>query len=145
MKNEFIPSVYKKRNKDIKSIAFKKLKIFMIIVLLINIVLIKDNICSFKDNQININEVNELNENSDLPKKNVDTIENLEDLDSNFILESLNIKNIKINSDEIELTILINNKKEYMESVRVIEEIYSIKMISPIIEENNEKFIKVMI
>ena len=145
MKNEFIPSVYKKRNKDIKSIAFKKLKIFMIIVLLINIFLIKDNICSFKDNQININEVNELNENSDLPKKNVDTIENLEDLDSNFILESLNIKNIKINSDEIELTILINNKKEYMESVRVIEEIYSIKTISPIIEENNEKFIKVMI
>lgn len=145
MKNEFIPSVYKKRNKDIKSIAFKKLKIFMIIVLLINIFLIKDNICSFKDNQININEVNELNENSDLPKKNVDTIENLEDLDSNFILETLNIKNIKINSDEIELTILINNKKEYMESVRVIEEIYSIKTISPIIEENNEKFIKVMI
>ncbi|WP_061994842.1 hypothetical protein [Clostridium sp. ATCC 25772] len=145
MKNEFIPSVYKKRNKDIKSIAFKKLKIFMIIVLLINIFLIKDNICSFKDNQTNINEVNELNENSDLPKKNVDTIENLEDLDSNFILESLNIKNIKINSDEIELTILINNKKEYMESVRVIEEIYSIKTISPIIEENNEKFIKVMI
>ncbi|GAA0125291.1 hypothetical protein UT300019_11930 [Clostridium sp. CTA-19] len=145
MKNEFIPSVYKKRNKDIKSITFKKLKIFMIIVLLINIFLIKDNICSFKDNQININEVNELNENSDLPKKNVDTIENLEDLDSNFILESLNIKNIKINSDEIELTILINNKKEYMESVRVIEEIYSIKTISPIIEENNEKFIKVMI
>ncbi|WP_010292289.1 hypothetical protein [Clostridium senegalense] len=80
----------------------------MIILILINIFLIKDNICSFKNNQINANEVNEVNE---LPKKNIDAVEKLEYLDSNFILESLNIKNIKINSNEIELTILINNKK----------------------------------
>lgn len=142
MKNEFIPSLYRKKNKDIKSITLKKIKVFMIIVILINIFLIKDNICSFKNNQINASEVNEVNE---LPKKNIDAVEKLEYLDSNFILESLNIKNIKINSNEIELTILINNKKEYMDTVREIEEIYSIKTISPIIEENNEKFIKVMI
>lgn len=142
MKNEFIPSLYRKKNKDIKSITLKKIKVFMIILILINIFLIKDNICSFKNNQINANEVNEVNE---LPKKNIDAVEKLEYLDSNFILESLNIKNIKINSNEIELTILINNKKEYMDTVREIEEIYSIKTISPIIEENNEKFIKVMI
>lgn len=142
MKNEFIPSLYRKKNKDIKSITLKKIKVFMIIVILINIFLIKDNICSFKNNQINASEVNEVNE---LPKKNIDAVEKLEYLDSNFILESLNIKNIKINSNEIELTILINNKKEYMDTIREIEEIYSIKTISPIIEENNEKFIKVMI
>ncbi|MBU5225317.1 hypothetical protein KQI36_01385 [Clostridium senegalense] len=142
MKNEFIPSLYRKKNKDIKSITLKKIKVFMIIVILINIFLIKDNICSFKNNQINASEVNEVNE---LPKKNIDAVEKLEYLDSNFILESLNIKNIKINSNEIELTILINNKKEYMDTIREIEEIYSIKTISPIIEEGNEKFIKVMI
>ncbi|GAA0115923.1 hypothetical protein [Clostridium senegalense] len=142
MKNEFIPSLYRKKNKDIKSITLKKIKVFMIIVILINIFLIKDNICFFKNNQINASEVNEVNE---LPKKNIDAVEKLEYLDSNFILESLNIKNIKINSNEIELTILINNKKEYMDTIREIEEIYSIKTISPIIEEGNEKFIKVMI
>jgi hypothetical protein len=76
-------------------------------------------------------------------KKEIVAIEKFSDLTKNLNLDNFHIKFININEDSIELEIFIEDKKNYINTVKIIENKYSIKYLSPIIYEEEEKYFKV--
>lgn len=141
MKSKFVPNICLENNKKIQKYRCGKLKILIVILIVLNLILVKSNLDLYKlqmRDEIEVNSTYKI-------KKNVKSVDNIKNLELNNVMEKLDIKQARIDNDKIELDIFVENKKEYINVVSIIEKNYSIKSLSPIIDENDKKFIKVII
>lgn len=141
--NKFISNRYinvreKKNNNIIKIVT-----IFLYIILILNLFFLKSNIDKIDNYKINNKE------NRNFPKEEIKneivTIEKFNNLMENLNLDRFNMKLININEESIELEIFIGDKKQYINSVKIIENKYNIKYLTPIIYEEEKKYFRVVL
>lgn len=140
-KSRFISSGYiSVRERKVESVI-KFFTIILYIILILNIFFLKANMDKIDSYEMHRKENKSLIKKDD--KKEIVAIEKFSDLTKNLNLDNFHIKLININEDSIELEIFIEDKKNYINTVKIIENKYSIKYLSPIIYEEEEKYFKV--
>ncbi|WP_291579656.1 hypothetical protein [Clostridium sp. UBA6640] len=140
-KSRFISSGYiSVREKKVESII-KLVTIILYIILILNLFFLKANMNKIDSYEMHRKENKSLVKKEN--KKEIVAIEKFNDLTKNLNLDNFHIKFININEDSIELEIFIEDKKNYINTVKIIENKYSIKYLSPIIYEEEEKYFKV--
>ncbi|MBD8048377.1 hypothetical protein, partial [Clostridium faecium] len=78
-------------------------------------------------------------------KKEIVTVEKFNNLMENLNLDRFNIKFINVNEDSIELEIFVEDKKQYVNSVRTIENKYNIKDLTPMIYDVEKRYFRVVL
>lgn len=137
----FISSGYiSVREKKVEGII-KLFTIILYIILTLNIFFLKANVDKIDNYEMHKKENKNLIKKEN--KKEIVAIEKFSDLTKNLNLDNFNIKFININEDSIELEIFIEDKKNYIDAVKIIENKYSIKYLSPIIYEEEKNYFKV--
>lgn len=135
--------ISKKKKYEINQTYKSKLIIYVVLLIFINSFLGVKNLEADKYNKklsqaTNVNAENKIT-------KDTSTTDMLKKFDNKFQPERLNIENILVNRDSVEMLIRVENKKECLDIIRRLEKIYKINSISPIIEENDKKLIKVIL
>ncbi len=142
-KNRFISSGYiSAREKKIDN-TIKLVSIILYVILILNLFFLKINMDKIHSYEMHKKENKSLIEKE--IKREIVAIEKFNDLTKNLNLDSFHIKFININEDSIELEIFIEDKKHYINAVKIIENKYSIKYLSPIIYEKEKKYFKVVL
>ncbi len=142
-KNRFISSGYiSVREKKIDN-TIKLVSIILYVILILNLFFLKINMDKIHSYEMHKKENKSLIEKE--IKREIVAIEKFNDLTKNLNLDSFHIKFININEDSIELEIFIEDKKHYINAVKIIENKYSIKYLSPIIYEKEKKYFKVVL
>ncbi|MBW9156297.1 hypothetical protein [Clostridium tagluense] len=145
VKKTFIPNWYEDRKSEIWS---KKVKLCIKIVLIVNIILISlilnisngiKNVAGEKASEnkaVNIIET---------ARKDRIIIEKHKEISKFFENNNFTYKNINITKDNLEIDIEVNNYEEYIRVVRLIEDKYSIKKLTPNIKNEGKFNFKVIL
>ncbi|HEY5589147.1 MAG TPA: hypothetical protein VIK86_09360 [Candidatus Paceibacterota bacterium] len=131
MKKKFIPNWYEDRQIGIVN---KKIKLYIKIVLLVNIILLSFiiNISNeIKNTDRKIGTKNKTISIIKAGKKDASIIDKYKELSKFFEDNNVSYKNIIITKDNFEIDIVVNNYDEYINVIRNIEEHYSIKKLTP--------------
>lgn len=141
----FIPNWYSDKKSEIKN---KKIKIFIILVSVVNIFLLSFilNI----SNKIKNLELGTDKENNNISivetvKQDIITIETYKELSDFFQKNNLTYKNIVISKDNLEMDVEVKSYEEYIEVIRCIENHYSIKTLTPNIKHDENFNFKVIL
>ncbi|WP_291562053.1 MULTISPECIES: hypothetical protein [unclassified Clostridium] len=142
-KNRFISSGYISVREKKTDNIIKLVSIILYVILILNLFFLKINMDKIHSYEMHKKENKSLIEKEF--KREIVAIEKFNDLTKNLNLDSFHIKFININEDSIELEIFIEDKKHYINAVKIIENKYSIKYLSPIIYEKEKKYFKVVL
>ncbi|WP_454053830.1 hypothetical protein [Clostridium sp. Marseille-Q7071] len=142
-KNRFISSGYISVREKKTDNIIKLVSIILYVILILNLFFLKINMDKIHSYEMYKKENKSLIEKE--IKREIVAIEKFNDLTKNLNLDSFHIKFININEDSIELEIFIEDKKHYINAVKIIESKYSIKYLSPIIYEKEKKYFKVVL
>lgn len=145
-KKTFIPNWYIDRKNQGKS---KTIKIYIILILIINIVLLgfiinNSNKTKNIDHEIGNEKINH-NSIMETLKPDIITIEKYRELNSFFEVNNLSYKEMYITKDNIEIDIEVKSYEDYIYVIRCIEEQYSIKRLAPNIKNEREIDFKVVL
>ena len=145
-KKTFVPNWYIDKKNQGKS---KTIKIYIILILIINIVLLSFIINnSSKTKNIN-NEISKENINHssimETLKPDIIAIEKYRELSSFLEVNNLSYKEMLITKDNIEIDIEVKSHEEYIYVIRCIEEEYSIKRLAPNIKNESNFDFKVIL
>lgn len=136
-KRNFITSNFnEKESKSDKS--DKRILVLIGFLILINLFICKENLTFASQNNLPENEEKVISQ-------QLESVDTLESLLKKINIDQIPIKEININNSSVELQVFIKDKREYLELIKKIENVYSIKSISPIINEMNKSFVKVVI
>ena len=145
-KKTFIPNWYIDKKIQGKS---KTIKIYIILILIINIVLLSIIINnSNKTKNIDQETGNENIKYSSIMetlKPDIITIEKYREISSFFEVNNLSYKEMLITKDNIEIDIEVKSHEEYIYVIRCIEEEYSIKRLAPNIKNESNFDFKVIL
>jgi len=139
-KKTFIPIWYIDKKNQGKS---KTIKMYIILILIINIVLLSfiiNNSNKIKNiGHESDNENTKYNSIMETLKPDIITIEKYREISSFFEKNKLSYKEMLITKDNVEIDIEVKSHEEYIYVIRCIEEQYSIKRLAPNIK--NESYI----
>ncbi|MCB2309951.1 hypothetical protein LGL55_02310 [Clostridium tagluense] len=145
VKKTFIPNWYEDRKSEIWN---KKVKLCIKIVLIINIILISliFNISNgIKDVAGEKASENKAVNIIETVRKDRIIIEKHKEISKLFENNNFTYKNINITKDNLEIDIEVNNYEEYIRVVRLIEDKYSIKKLTPNIKNEGKFNFKVIL
>ncbi|GCD08911.1 hypothetical protein [Clostridium tagluense] len=145
VKKTFIPNWYEDRKSEIWN---KKVKLCIKIVLIVNIILISlifnisNGIKDVAGEKASENKVVNIIETA---RKDKIIIEKHKEISKLFDNNNFTYKNINITKDNLEIDIEVNNYEEYIRVVRLIEDKYSIKKLTPNIKNEGKFNFKVIL
>ncbi|MBZ9624476.1 hypothetical protein G9F71_016620 [Clostridium sp. FP2] len=145
VKKTFIPNWYEDRKSEIWS---KKVKLCIKIVLIVNIILISlifnisNGIKDVAGEKASENKAVNIIETA---RKDRIIIEKHKEISKFFENNNFTYKNINITKDNLEIDIEVNNYEEYIRVVRLIEDKYSIKKLTPNIKNEGKFNFKVIL
>lgn len=145
VKKTFIPNWYEDRKSEILN---KKVKLCIKIVLIVNIILISliFNISNgIKDVAGDKASENKAVNIIETVRKDRIIIEKHKEISKFFENNNFTYKNINITKDNLEIDIEVNNYEEYIRVVRLIEDKYSIKKLTPNIKNEGKFNFKVIL
>ncbi|MBU3126583.1 hypothetical protein [Clostridium tagluense] len=145
VKKTFIPNWYEDRKSEIWN---KKVKLCIKIVLIVNIILISliFNISNgIKDVAGEKASENKAVNIIETVRKDRIIIEKHKEISKLFENNNFTYKNINITKDNLEIDIEVNNYEEYIRVVRLIEDKYSIKKLTPNIKNEGKFNFKVIL
>ncbi|MCB2297102.1 hypothetical protein [Clostridium tagluense] len=145
VKKTFIPNWYEDRKSEIWN---KKVKLCIKIVLIANIILISlifnisNGIKDVAGEKASENKAVNIIETA---RKDRVIIEKHKEISKFFENNNFTYKNINITKDNLEIDIEVNNYEEYIRVVRLIEDKYSIKKLTPNIKNEGKFNFKVIL
>ncbi|GAA0121336.1 MAG: hypothetical protein KID00_05040 [Clostridium argentinense] len=141
--NKFISNKYITIKEKRTGNIIKAVTIVLYIIFILNLFFLKFNID--KVNGCKIRNKEKENFSKEEVKKEIVTVEKFNNLMENLNLDRFNIKFINVNEDSIELEIFVEDKKQYVNSVRTIENKYNIKDLTPMIYDVEKRYFRVVL